>query len=60
VLISGGHWDDLQRLISEHAACLSTAAGSGRCRPGSTPFPEDRVASDPWLGYWQGAALAPV
>ncbi|MBK7955890.1 MAG: hypothetical protein IPK02_19200 [Candidatus Accumulibacter sp.] len=60
VLISGGHWDDLQRLISEHAACLVDRGWQRTLSAWLDALPEDRVTSDPWLGYWQGAALVPL
>ena len=59
VLISGCHWDDLQRLITEQASSL---LGRGWQRTLTTwidALPEGRVATDPWLGYWRGAALVP-
>lgn len=59
MLIGGRHWDELQRLIVGQAARL---LGRGWHRTLSSwldALPADRVASDPWLAYWRGAALAP-
>lgn len=59
MLIGGRHWDELQCLIVGQAARL---LGRGWHRTLSSwldALPADRVASDPWLAYWRGAALAP-
>ena len=59
VLIAACHWDRLQRLVLEHARSL---LGSGRHRTLTAwleTLPAERLASDPWLCYWQGSALLP-
>ena len=60
MLIAGGHWDDLQCLIIEHAASLVDRGWQRTLSAWLDALPEDRVTSDPWLGYWQGAALVPL
>ena len=59
VLLSGGHWDDLQRLITKQASSL---LGRGWQRTLATwidALPEGRGATDPWLSCWRGATLVP-
>lgn len=59
VLISAGHWEDLQRLIIDHAASLLDHGWHRTLSVWLDALPADWVANDSWLSYWQGAALAP-
>ncbi|MBK7677470.1 MAG: hypothetical protein IPJ27_23485 [Candidatus Accumulibacter sp.] len=60
VLIAGCHWDELQRLLVEHAASLLDRGWYKTLSTWLDALPEDRVTGDPWLCYWQGAALTPL
>jgi LuxR family maltose regulon positive regulatory protein len=59
LLIAGGHWDDLQRLIFEQAASLLARGWQRTLSAWLNALPEGRVATDPWLAYWRGATLLP-
>ncbi|MCM8621625.1 MAG: hypothetical protein NFW16_07765 [Candidatus Accumulibacter sp.] len=59
VLASGCQWDDLQRLVTEHAPSLLTRGWQRTLSAWLQALPQDRLAGDPWFCYWQGAALAP-
>jgi LuxR family maltose regulon positive regulatory protein len=59
VLIAGGQWDDLQRLIVEHAARLLERGWHQTLAAWLDALPEDRLENDPWFGYWRGATLLP-
>jgi LuxR family maltose regulon positive regulatory protein len=59
VLRSGCHWPDLQRLVIDHAAYLLDRGWHRTLSSWLDALPEERVTSDPWLCYWQGAALVP-
>lgn len=59
VLASGCLWADLERLVIEQAQSLVTRGWQRTLSAWLEALPEDRVEGDPWLCYWQGAALAP-
>lgn len=59
VLIAGGHWDDLQCLIIEHAASLVDRGWQRTLAAWLDALPADRVRSNPWLCYWQAAVRGP-
>jgi LuxR family maltose regulon positive regulatory protein len=59
VLISGRQWDELQRLLLEHAANLVDHGWHRTLSVWLEAFPEANVTGDPWLSYWQGVALLP-
>jgi DNA-binding SARP family transcriptional activator len=59
VLISGRQWDELQRLLREHAPELVDRGWHRTLSAWLDALPGGTVAGDPWLSYWQGEALLP-
>jgi len=59
VLIAGRLWDELQRFIVENASSLLDRGWHRTVSAWLNAFPGDTVAGDPWLSFWQGAAVLP-
>jgi LuxR family maltose regulon positive regulatory protein len=59
VLVSASAWDGLQRLLLVHAKSLLDRGCHQTLAAWLAAFPETRLANDPWLSYWHGAALQP-
>lgn len=54
LLISGMHWNALQRLVLGHAATLVGRGWQRTLAGWLSALPQARRAEDPWLCYWWG------
>jgi len=59
VLMAGRRWDELQHLIVENASNLLDRGWHRTVSAWLDALPDETVADDPWLSYWQGAAVLP-
>ncbi len=59
LLIAGRLWPDLQDFVKQHAARLVDRGWHRTLAAWLAALPDEQLASDPWLVYWQGQALAP-
>ncbi len=57
--IESREWDELKRVIDEHAASMLALGRGETLEQWLEALPEERLGQDPWMLYWMGACRFP-